>query len=194
MHEGAFSFIYLSENEWNARCARIGVWRCMNSYISRPITHQCLQQSLKSMTEICSERSAQKVVLLTPYLHFHESEFDRSKQKGLKFQHVCNQDYGDWKWSQGLNKTMGVMTYLSTLGSTLKIIWSESVGRIVSGLIDIDPCSKTAKIHQGDLIGRWVWEGKCNVFNCICVYNIAWQCEIFTYIYIYITLNKLASV
>ncbi len=107
-------------------------------------------------------------------------------KKGLKFQHVCNQDYGDWKWSQGLNKTMGVVIYLSTLGSTLKIIWCESVGRIVSGLIDIDPCSKTAKIHHGNLIGRWVWEGKCNVFKCICVYNIALQCEIFIYIYIYI--------
>lgn len=118
---------------------------------------------------------------ISPYPKPIESEFDRSKQKGLRFQHVCNQDYGDWKWSQGLNKTMGVVTYLSTLGSMLKIIWCESVGRIVSGLIDIDPCSKTAKIHQGDLIGMWVWEGKCNVLNHICVYNIAWQCEIVIY-------------
>lgn len=117
---------------------------------------------------------------ISPYPELIESELDRSKQKGLKFQHVCSQDYRDWNWSLGLNKTMGVVTYLSTLGSTLKIIWCELVGRIVSGLIDIDPCSKTAKIHQGS---RWqaIWlAGGCGRASAMCliVYNVVWQREI----------------
>lgn len=106
---------------------------------------------------------------ISPYPELIESELDRPTQKGLKFQHVCSQDYRDWKWSLGLNKTMGVLTYLSTLGSRLKIIWCESVGRIVSCLIDINPCSKTAKIHQGS---RWraIWlAGGCGRASAMCL-------------------------
>lgn len=106
-------------------------------------------------------------MFLTPYLHIQN--LSNPNSIGLKFQHVCSQDYRDWNWSLGLNKTMGVVTYLSTFGSTLKIIWCESVGRIVSGLIDIDPCSKTAKIHQGS---RWqaIWlAGGCGRASAMCL-------------------------